>query len=238
MVTCSRQKVNVSKVGKIMADDDWDFSLDDENLDKKKEEEKEDNKKAKSTLRKARNKNSKKLQLDKKSGGSFREGRRKQYEDTVSSRSVKLYPAGVENRLTAFVIDLIIPLVGGYLGPQYLAKDLAPLFGELLQIDSADPQYLYNQTYPFMALSIGFIIYLLMSLIPLSRGTSLGLKMKKLRLNHIDGGTLSISSVLLRQLIGLPINIVSIIGVVFPLLNKNKRTLHDFLFKSICEKDV
>lgn len=211
--------------------DDWKFSIEEEKIEEIKEESK-----GEPALKRARNKQSKKLKLDKSDNVKFRQGRLNSANESEKNKAIKYKPSSVEDRFQALVFDLIMPSLGVYFIPEYL-PEINSLVAPYLGVDSADPNYIYQQTNLFVRAGLFILIYLITTVPFLSKGATLGLKIKKLSLNHIDGGTLTFIQSLLRQTIGVVVNVISVIGLLMPLFHKQKRTLHDLMFKTICEKE-
>ncbi len=218
-------------MGDKKEEEDWEFSLEEEKIEEVKKEAKE-----KPALKRAREKKSQKLQLDKSEKTSFRQGRKKENSKLQKSNEVTYNPANPIDRFQAFILDIIIPAGLAYFIPKKF-PDIVFKAAPYIGLESADSAYIYDQAAPIIQITLFIVVYLLATVPPLSRGASLGLKIKKLRLNHIDGSTLTFGSCLVRQSVGLILNIGSVVGIILPFLNSSKRTFHDFLFKSICEKD-
>ena len=115
--------------------------------------------------------------------------------------------------------------------------EIHSLVAPYLGIESVDSSFIYQEASVIVKAALFILIYLITTIPFLTRGKTLGLKIKTLTLNHIQGGTLTITQAFLRQTIGLIINVGSVVGVFLPFFNKHKRTLHDLMFKSICEID-
>ena len=218
-----------------MADDEkkekseWDFKLKDDGLkrpDKKIEP-------APSLLRTKRQKSSPKLELESSAPENFGEGTLNLYKKLNNENDFEFTPAAPSDRAVAALIDFALVGLAALLIPQHVSA-VAEFFLPLVD-GGNDPQLALNQARIIARPFVGLVVYIVAVGIPLGRfGTTLGLKIKKLRVEHKEGGVIGLPKGLARQLIGLPLNVASVIGLLLPFFTAKKITLHDKMFETVC----
>jgi uncharacterized RDD family membrane protein YckC len=186
-----------------MSNDEWNFKVDQKNKNK------QDSHTPSPDITIPR---TKKLELD--------------LESAVRSRSLRVHAgksydvklAGSKDRLHAFFIDLSFVLVLSLvLNTFFYQKYLGELLGEI---------------YPLMKciLISYFIFYFLV--LKLS-GHSLGKKIKKIKIEDIDGGPLNFNRLFLREIVLKPISFLLIFPIFVYFFSKNRLALHDKLSNSV-----
>lgn len=218
-----------------MGDDkDWDFKVNDKSL-KSTEIKKGETKP--SALNKAKRKSAENLKMEKASPTSFRQGRRGELEKEKANKEILINPAGITDRLMAFLIDALFIGLVSYFIPMYV-KAIPDLIGGFIAVDSIDPRFIEMSNIKNSQFILIGLTYICFVIFPLGiNGKTVGLKIKNLTLEDIDGGNIGILRAVLRQTLGMALNVGIVVGMILPLFNKKKRCLHDFLFKSICVKD-
>lgn len=117
----------------------------------------------------------------------------------------------------------------GALTIDYITIVAAPVLGILFN------RYLEENTAFFDIKNAGWLIGLLLGLtnlviFPLFSGQSIGKFLTGLRIVKKDGNTVSISRILVRQLIGYPLTILTLcVGFIISGFNRKGLALHDFL---------
>ena len=120
-------------------------------------------------------------------------------------------------RCGALIIDYIIIVAApvlGILAKRYLGADIAKIF------DSEQWGWL-----------IGFLFALTnLVIFPALSGQSIGKTLTGLRIVKRDGNTISFSRILMRQLVGYPLTVLTLgLGFIFSGFNRKGRALHDYL---------
>jgi uncharacterized RDD family membrane protein YckC len=217
--------------------EDWDFKVDDSSLEKEKDAQKKEIKEKSSTLKKARKNSKKKLKLEEGSKTQFRSGRQASYKEEKNKNKVKVTPGKPGKRLIAYLIDnALIAIIAGFI-PKFF-PDLVLQINAIYPIDSVDNAFVLSELTKVATGALGIIGFLVLIVFPMGAfGQTLGLKILKIRIEHIDGGTIGVLRSLLRNSIGLTLNTIFVFGLVMPFFQKQKRTFHDLLFSSICIED-
>lgn len=218
---------------------DWDFKIDDSGLKKEKESQKKEIKQKSSTLKNARQKSKKKLKLDDGPKTQFRAGRSASYKEHKDKNKNKVIvtPANPIKRLVAYFVDYGLVALISYFIP-ILFPNLVLELKAIYPIDSADSNYVLTELTKVASAVLGLGGFFLLVVIPMgSFGQTLGLKLLKIRIEHINGGTIGMFPSLLRNTLGLTLNTVLVFGMIMPLFQRQKRCLHDLIFKTICIVD-
>lgn len=132
---------------------------------------------------------------------------------TTDSNSSTLPPAGLIKRLAAFVYDflllLAIIMVAGFVALPFSGGDA---------ISAGNPWY---QTYIFL-LSFAFFAWFWTR-----GGQTLGMRAWRLRVENLDGSPINLGQSLLRFMAGMVTVATAGIAMLWMLVDKDKRTLHD-----------
>ena len=132
---------------------------------------------------------------------------------TTDSNSSTLPPAGLIKRLAAFVYDflllLAIIMVAGFVALPFSGGDA---------ISAGNPWY---QTYIFL-LSFAFFAWFWTR-----GGQTLGMRAWRLRVENLDGSPINLGQSLLRFMAGMVTVAAAGIPMLWMLVDKDKRTLHD-----------
>jgi uncharacterized RDD family membrane protein YckC len=132
---------------------------------------------------------------------------------TTDTDSQTLPPAGLLRRLAAFVYDIL--LLAAIL---FIAAFVALLFSGGEAISPGNPWY---QTYLFI---LSYIFY---AWFWTRGGQTLGMRAWRLRVESMDGGPVNLGQALLRFMAGLVTVMTAGLAMLWMLVDKEKRTLHD-----------
>jgi uncharacterized RDD family membrane protein YckC len=132
---------------------------------------------------------------------------------TTDTNPETLPPAGLLRRLAAFVYDIL--LLAAIL---FIAAFVALLFSGGEAISPGNPWY---QTYLFI---LSFIFY---AWFWTRGGQTLGMRAWRLRVESMDGGPINLGQSLLRFMAGLVTVMTAGLAMLWMLVDKDKRTLHD-----------
>ena len=132
---------------------------------------------------------------------------------TTDTDSQTLPPAGLFRRLAAFVYDIL--LLTAIL---FIAAFVALLFSGGEAVDPGNPWY---QTYLF---TLSFIFY---AWFWTRGGQTLGMRAWRLRVESMDGGPINLGQSLLRFMAGIVTVMTAGLAMLWMLVDKDKRTLHD-----------
>lgn len=132
---------------------------------------------------------------------------------TLDTNSQELPAAGLFRRLGAFVYDIL--LLTALL---FIAAFIALLFSGGEAVDPGNPWY---QTYLFL------LSYIFFAWFWTRGGQTLGMRAWRLRVESMDGSPINLGQSLLRFMAGMATMMTAGLAMLWMLVDKDKRTLHD-----------
>lgn len=146
----------------------------------------------------------------------------KAVEDTFEH--APLFKRAVAQFIDMFVIFLIFVL-SAYFVPFGLkvTKRILRLFNLEYFFNTLTTPLLVQLVFIFIGIYIVFVVFLS------ATATTVGKKIMDLEVRDIDRPTITISQAFLREMILKPLSIISIFGILYVFVNKERKTLHDIL---------
>lgn len=197
--------------------DDWDFKV-----DVKESESVKEIKSSRQSLER-REKPQAKLGID-QAAYVNRDERMKRFKAGVEDKPLdNLKVATIDQRVKATLIDSVFIALIYFAGTIYAQGYLENIIVDL------NLNFLSSH---YVTLALAYLIFHV--LVSASLKQSVGMKIMKLRIgNSLDDYGASFMAIVWREAIVRPISILSIIGLLIALTNKQHRTLHDYLAGTI-----
>jgi uncharacterized RDD family membrane protein YckC len=134
--------------------------------------------------------------------------------------------ANFGQRLGAFIIDMLISNVASGI--------LGAIAGVILAVTAVNED-LIGWIGALIGLIVAWIYFITVP--TMTKGQTLGKKLLKIRVQHIDGIRLSQWRFFIREFVGKTISFIILLIGFFMALGKEKRALHDYLAKTIVVND-
>lgn len=219
-------------------DDDWNFNVDEAAVKKAEKSTSSENRPkkmagAKEMIRKAQNKN---LRLDNKSRVERKS--RSDAEAYVGKRDDNLAdPLNIADRVTTVVVDVVtlgaLKITGGFLAPKAF-----PFVWDFCDTQLGDVSFLEHESSEEILgyVITFFLVFFVFGFMGAILRRSPGKFVTKSVVEDIEGGDASFGQALMRETVGKLISTVTVIGLVLMFITKEKRGLHDYLFKTVVRK--
>ncbi|OUR96647.1 hypothetical protein A9Q84_09900 [Halobacteriovorax marinus] len=207
-------------------DDNWEFELSEETAPAKKKKKKT---KKKVTPLLNTQKAEKILNLDDSSRiekKSRRQMAREVGEATIKARDI-VEPAAHWKRLLASLVDGVV--IGGIFGVSQVIGGLIPEIGSSIE-EFLGPEIIGSIPLNVGGVAVALVLHFLIMVVPVaSTQRSIGKKLFKLKILGTMKPKAPLGVIIIREYIAKPLAIISVIGLMMILLNKNRRGLHDYI---------
>jgi uncharacterized RDD family membrane protein YckC len=216
----------------IISNEEWDFKLDTEGKDKYLTDEDAEGKTTKKKKSLRVEGYERKLELDMRPLKAKPQVYKATSVEPLPEERAIIY-GSVLKRFFAEIIDLFIMII-----IYVLSTFFVPFGLKLCQIfnERAKLKFMYDAATNSLLVHLGifaFDFFIVFVLFLALSGTSVGKKVMGLYVRNKYNHTISLPQAFLREMIYKPLSALSIVGVLYALINDEKKTLHDLLASTI-----